>query len=58
MSDQRLLSELARAKAVFQLRAILTHMGIDPDAICKRCNTAPCGCPDAIYAGVVPGGSK
>jgi hypothetical protein len=26
-----LLSELARVKAIFQLRAICLHMGVDPD---------------------------
>lgn len=95
MSDQRLLSELARAKATFQLRAILAHMNtntlpphptadrdggcearaasnvnavagqgyikaVKPEnvATCRSCERITCGCPDAIYAGVVPGGSK
>lgn len=34
MTDtQKLLTDLARAKAVFQTRAILTAMGIDPEKV-------------------------
>ena len=34
--EQALLSELARVKAIFQLRAIATHMGIPADHVAPK----------------------
>lgn len=33
MGKLRVLSELARVKALFQQRAIFAHMGVDPDSV-------------------------
>lgn len=49
-----LLRDLARAKAVFQQRAIVAHLGVNTDAArCASCGKPVCGCPDAKYAGLI-----
>ncbi|GGB14887.1 hypothetical protein GCM10011380_00370 [Sphingomonas metalli] len=83
--DQAVLADLARVKALFQQRAIVTYLGFTPsrsapanslgeahgrpgstsslaaagayppaDARCRACGENRCGCPDPVFAGVVP----
>ena len=40
-NTQQILKDLAKAKAVFQLRAIVAAMGIEPDSDAIQCST--CG---------------
>ncbi|MEJ7933521.1 hypothetical protein WG907_04515 [Sphingobium sp. AN558] len=53
--NKAIAAELVRIKALFQQRAILAAMGVNPYAIdrCKACNgPLTCGCPDMLAGGV------